>query len=92
LTREAWHVRHRDCVNSVGTHQMTGELVAYRSLLAGTYSLDDRGSAERPLGNVPLIIGRMHSVFDRDGASVAGDLGSDLGGRRLIVLGCWLIA
>jgi hypothetical protein len=24
--------------------------VAYRSLLAGTYSLDDRGSAERPLG------------------------------------------
>jgi hypothetical protein len=24
--------------------------VAYRSLLAGTYSLDDRGSADRPLG------------------------------------------
>jgi hypothetical protein len=24
LTREAWHVRHRDCVNSIDTHQMTG--------------------------------------------------------------------
>ena len=29
---------------------MTGELVAHSSLLAGIYSLDDRGSAERPLG------------------------------------------
>ena len=29
---------------------MTGELVAHSSLLAGTYSLDDRWSAERPLG------------------------------------------
>jgi hypothetical protein len=45
-----WHVWHRDCVNSIGTHQMTGELVAHSSLLAGTYSLDDRWSAERPLG------------------------------------------
>ena len=29
---------------------MTGELVAHSSLLAGTYSLDDRRSADRPLG------------------------------------------
>jgi hypothetical protein len=29
---------------------MTGELVAHNSLLPGTYSLDDRWSAERPLG------------------------------------------
>jgi hypothetical protein len=43
-------VWHRDCVNEIDAHQMRGELVAYRSLLAGTYSLDDRRLADRLLG------------------------------------------
>ena len=40
---------HRDCVNKFHAHQSTGELVAYRSLLAGTYSSDARRSLDQLL-------------------------------------------
>ena len=40
---------HRNCVNELHVHQSTGELVAYRSLLAGTYSSDDWRSLDQLL-------------------------------------------
>lgn len=40
---------HRNCVNELHVHQSTGELVAYRSFLAGTYSSDDRRSLDQLL-------------------------------------------
>jgi hypothetical protein len=40
---------HRYCVNELHVHQSTGELVADKSLLAGTYSSDDRRSLDQLL-------------------------------------------
>ena len=40
---------YRNCVNELHVHQSTGELVADRSLLAGTYSSDDRRSLDQLL-------------------------------------------
>jgi hypothetical protein len=40
---------HHNCTNEFHAHQSTGELVAYRSLLTGTYSSDDRRSLDQQL-------------------------------------------
>ena len=49
LTPRAWRRGHRYGVNELHVHPSTGELVADKSLLAGTYSSDDRRSLDQLL-------------------------------------------